>query len=49
MSMTRREFLEELAAASVSDMALDNRDALAALTRGNEGFYCNILSADAHN
>jgi hypothetical protein len=30
MSMTRREFQEVLAAASVSGMALDNRDALPA-------------------
>ena len=39
MSMTRREFLEVLAAASVSGLALDNRDALAAHTRGDTGFY----------
>ena len=39
MSMTRREFLEVLAAASVSGIALDNRDALAAQTRGDASFY----------
>jgi sulfur-oxidizing protein SoxB len=39
MSMTRREFLEVLAAASVSGMALDNRDALAAQPRGDASFY----------
>jgi len=39
MRMTRREFLEVLAAASASGMALDHRDALAAQTRGDAGFY----------
>ena len=39
MSMTRREFLEVLAAASVSGMALDDRDALAAQTRSDASFY----------
>jgi sulfur-oxidizing protein SoxB len=39
MSMTRREFLEVLAAASVSGMALDNRDALATQPRGDASFY----------
>jgi sulfur-oxidizing protein SoxB len=37
MSMTRREFLEVLAAASVSGMALNHRDALAA--QSDAGFY----------
>ncbi|MEQ1774780.1 MAG: thiosulfohydrolase SoxB [Burkholderiales bacterium] len=37
--MTRREFLEILVAASVSGMALNHRDALAAQPRGDAGFY----------